>query len=98
MFVVSAALLKAGGKAARAKAASVPAAATHARLQLLGGRGKLPTVPALRLSAPAVGPHADLCRWVSLIFCVCTGIVYSRRRCSIDRVVGVLQGFLLVLV
>lgn len=74
MFAVSAAIVKAGGEAARAKVASVPAAATDACLQLLGGRGKLPTVPALRLSAPAFGSHADLCRWVSLNFRVCTGI------------------------
>ena len=64
--VVSAALVDAGGEAARAEAASVSAAAADARLELLGSRGKLPTVPALRRRAPAVEPHADLCRWVSV--------------------------------
>lgn len=75
VFAVFAALLDAGGEAARAEAASVPVAATDSRLQLLGTRGKLPTVPALRLGAPAVEPHADLCRWVSITFVHVPGIV-----------------------
>lgn len=88
-FAASASLVDAGGEAARAEAASVPAAATDARLQLLGGRGKLPIVPALRLRAPAVGPHAGLCRWVRRYRCRIDRLLYySRGYCFVASVLG----------